>query len=244
MTTVQLALSHRWRVPAHVFAVMTSDEVQIVGTRLGSNDADRPAVVFVHGLMGWHAKPRFAVFAEHLTRVVHGLRVRHAGPRRVGRCVGLRRRRDPRHRRGRRARPSRGPRQGRHHRHVAGRDRGPQARRAPRRRRRGRRHLVARVLGLARGSGSARAAAARRAHRFSLRPSRAPRLGGPAPRAVGRARIPRGGRRARSRRPPSRSSTATTTTCSHPITRAGCTRPPGNPNASCWATGSVMPRTA
>jgi pimeloyl-ACP methyl ester carboxylesterase len=67
MTTVQLALSHRWRVPAHVFAVLTSDDVQIVGTRLGPNDADRPAVVLVHGLMGWHAKPRFAVFAEHLT---------------------------------------------------------------------------------------------------------------------------------------------------------------------------------
>ncbi len=67
MTTVQLALSHRWRVPAHVFAVLTSDDVQIVGTRLGANEADRPAVVFVHGLMGWHGKPKFAVFAEHLT---------------------------------------------------------------------------------------------------------------------------------------------------------------------------------
>ena len=50
-----------------MFAVLTSDHVQIVGTRLGSNEADRPAVVFVHGLMGWHAKPKFAVFAEHLT---------------------------------------------------------------------------------------------------------------------------------------------------------------------------------
>lgn len=67
MTTVQLALSHHWRVPAHVFAVLTEDDVQIVGTRLGHNAAERPAVVLVHGLMGWHAKPRFAVFAEHLT---------------------------------------------------------------------------------------------------------------------------------------------------------------------------------
>lgn len=67
MTTVQLALSHHWRVPAHAFAVLTEDDVQIVGTRLGRNDAERPAIVFVHGLMGWHAKPRFAVFAEHLT---------------------------------------------------------------------------------------------------------------------------------------------------------------------------------
>jgi pimeloyl-ACP methyl ester carboxylesterase len=67
MTTLQLALSHHWRVPAHAFAVLTQDDVQIVGTRLGRNDAERPALVFVHGLMGWHAKPKFAVFAEHLT---------------------------------------------------------------------------------------------------------------------------------------------------------------------------------
>lgn len=67
MTTVQLALSHHWRVPAHAFALTTKDDVRIVGTRLGSNDAERPAVVLVHGLMGWHAKPKFAVFAEHLT---------------------------------------------------------------------------------------------------------------------------------------------------------------------------------
>jgi pimeloyl-ACP methyl ester carboxylesterase len=67
MTTVQLALSHHWRVPAHVFGVLTKDDIQIVGARLGVNDAERPALVFVHGLMGWHAKPRFAIFAEHLT---------------------------------------------------------------------------------------------------------------------------------------------------------------------------------
>ena len=67
MTTVQLALSHHWRVPAHVFGVRTSDDVLIVGTRLGDHDPERPAMVLVHGLMGWHAKPKFAVFAEHLT---------------------------------------------------------------------------------------------------------------------------------------------------------------------------------
>ena len=67
MTNVQHALSHHWRVPAHAFTVTTEDGVRIVGTRLGSVGADMPAVVLVHGLMGWHAKPRFAVFAEHLT---------------------------------------------------------------------------------------------------------------------------------------------------------------------------------
>jgi pimeloyl-ACP methyl ester carboxylesterase len=81
MTTVQLALSHHWRVPAHAFAVITKDDVQIVGTRLGSNDAERPAVVLVHGLMGWHAKPKFAVFAEHLTEwfTVYALDMRGHG---------------------------------------------------------------------------------------------------------------------------------------------------------------------
>ena len=67
MTTVQLALSHHWRVPAHVFGVRTSDDVLVVGTRLGNNDLERPAIVVVHGLMGWHGKPRFAAFAECLT---------------------------------------------------------------------------------------------------------------------------------------------------------------------------------
>lgn len=67
MTNVQHALSHHWRVPSHAFAVTTEDGVRIVGTRLGAVGADLPAVVLVHGLMGWHAKPRFAVFAEHLT---------------------------------------------------------------------------------------------------------------------------------------------------------------------------------
>jgi pimeloyl-ACP methyl ester carboxylesterase len=67
MTNVQLALSHHWRVPSHAFAVLTQDDTRIVGTRLGRGDTERPAIIFVHGLMGWHAKPRFAVFAEHLT---------------------------------------------------------------------------------------------------------------------------------------------------------------------------------
>jgi len=67
MTNVQHALSHHWRVRAHAFSVTTEDGVRIVGTRLGADGAHRPAAVLVHGLMGWHAKPRFAVFAEHMT---------------------------------------------------------------------------------------------------------------------------------------------------------------------------------
>jgi pimeloyl-ACP methyl ester carboxylesterase len=67
MTNFQHALSHHWRVPAHGFSVISEDGVRIAGTRLGAGGADLPAVVLVHGLMGWHAKPRFAVFAEHLS---------------------------------------------------------------------------------------------------------------------------------------------------------------------------------
>jgi len=67
MTTVQHVTSHHWRVPAEPFTVTTDDGVRIEGTRLGEPGADLPAVVLAHGLIGWHRKPRFAVFAEHLT---------------------------------------------------------------------------------------------------------------------------------------------------------------------------------
>lgn len=66
MTTVQHVTSHHWRIPARPFTVHTEDGVRIEGSRLGRPGTDRPAVVFAHGLMGWHRKPRFAVFGEHL----------------------------------------------------------------------------------------------------------------------------------------------------------------------------------
>ncbi len=67
MTNVQHALSHHWKVPAFAFSLVTSDGVRIAGTRLGDADASRPALIAVHGLMGWHAKPRFASFIERLS---------------------------------------------------------------------------------------------------------------------------------------------------------------------------------
>ena len=67
MTTLQQTLSHRWRVPARTFTVHTVDGVRIEGTRLGHPGSDLPALVLGHGLMGWHRKPRFARFAEHMT---------------------------------------------------------------------------------------------------------------------------------------------------------------------------------
>jgi pimeloyl-ACP methyl ester carboxylesterase len=67
MTSVQHLVSHRWRVAHESFAARTDDGVAIEGTRVGDPRPDRPAVVMAHGLMGWHRKPRFAVFAELLS---------------------------------------------------------------------------------------------------------------------------------------------------------------------------------
>jgi len=59
------ALSHRFTRPAEPFTVTARDGVRLAGSRLG--DAD-PAVVFVHGFMGWHRKPRVGAFTELLSR--------------------------------------------------------------------------------------------------------------------------------------------------------------------------------
>ena len=67
MKTVQGITSHHWRVPAYPFTVTTQDGVEIAGTRLGEPGADLPAMILSHGMIGWHRKPKFAVFAEKLT---------------------------------------------------------------------------------------------------------------------------------------------------------------------------------
>jgi len=67
MTSIQGLTSHHWRVPAEPFLVTTDDGVQIRGSRLGDADPSRPALTLAHGMIGWHRKPRFAVFAEQLT---------------------------------------------------------------------------------------------------------------------------------------------------------------------------------
>jgi len=66
MTTVQQVTSHHWHRPASPFEVKTDDGVRLVGTRVGDAEPARPALVFAHGLMGSHRKPRFAAFAERL----------------------------------------------------------------------------------------------------------------------------------------------------------------------------------
>lgn len=67
MTTLQGITSHQWRVPAETFRVTTDDGVHIRGSRLGDADPSRPALLLAHGMIGWHRKPKFAVFAEQLT---------------------------------------------------------------------------------------------------------------------------------------------------------------------------------
>lgn len=67
MTSIQGLTSHHWRVPAYPFEVRTEDGLLIVGTRLGEPGSELPALVLAHGMIGWHRKPKFAVFAEELT---------------------------------------------------------------------------------------------------------------------------------------------------------------------------------
>lgn len=67
MTSFQGITSHHWRVPAEPFTVTTDDGVRIAGTRLGDPEPSRPALLLAHGMIGWHRKPRFAVFGEQLT---------------------------------------------------------------------------------------------------------------------------------------------------------------------------------
>jgi pimeloyl-ACP methyl ester carboxylesterase len=67
MLSIQRFLNYRWQVPHEPFVVETTDGVRIVGTALGADLTSRPALVLAHGLMGWHRRERFAVFAEELT---------------------------------------------------------------------------------------------------------------------------------------------------------------------------------
>jgi pimeloyl-ACP methyl ester carboxylesterase len=55
---------HRFRVAAKPFKVRTEDGVTLAGSRLGSAD---PAVVFCHGFLGQHRKPRVAQFVERMS---------------------------------------------------------------------------------------------------------------------------------------------------------------------------------
>jgi pimeloyl-ACP methyl ester carboxylesterase len=59
------ARSHRFAGRVEPLSITTTDGVRLAGARLG--DAD-PAVVFCHGFMGWHRKPRVGLLVETLAR--------------------------------------------------------------------------------------------------------------------------------------------------------------------------------
>jgi pimeloyl-ACP methyl ester carboxylesterase len=58
-------LSRPYRVPAEPFQTKTEDGVRLVGHKLGEGDV---ALVFCHGFLGWHRKPRLVPFQEQLAR--------------------------------------------------------------------------------------------------------------------------------------------------------------------------------
>ena len=55
-----------YRAPAEPFEVLTADAVRLWGHRVGL--PGRPALVFCHGFLGWHLKPRLVAFQEQLAR--------------------------------------------------------------------------------------------------------------------------------------------------------------------------------
>src|SRR5213596_2830768 len=57
--------SHRFSMPIERLMLTTSDGVPLVGVQLGLAD---PSIVFCHGFMGWHRKPRVGRFIELLSR--------------------------------------------------------------------------------------------------------------------------------------------------------------------------------
>src|SRR5881227_2444598 len=89
MTSIQGLVEHRWRAPARPFKAWTRDGLRISGTRLGSSGREAVALVLMHGLMGWHRKPRFASFAEEMASLgfaVYALDLRGHG-RSAGVCT-------------------------------------------------------------------------------------------------------------------------------------------------------------
>ncbi|MFN2545193.1 MAG: alpha/beta hydrolase family protein [Actinomycetota bacterium] len=56
--------SHRFTHDIEALSITTTDGVRLAGTRVGTAD---PAVVFCHGFMGWHRKPRVGRLVETLS---------------------------------------------------------------------------------------------------------------------------------------------------------------------------------
>ena len=70
--------SRSFTSPTSPFDVRTDDDVRLSGHRLGDGPA---ALVFAHGFLGWHRKPRLVEFQEALARrfTVYGFDLRGHG---------------------------------------------------------------------------------------------------------------------------------------------------------------------
>lgn len=58
-------LSRRFRLPATSFHATAEDRIVLAGSRVG---VDGPSLVFCHGFLGWHRKPRVVAFVEQMAR--------------------------------------------------------------------------------------------------------------------------------------------------------------------------------
>ena len=64
MLTTRL-LSKRYRLPTVTFRAAAEDGVLLVGSRVG---LDGPSLVFCHGFLGWHRKPKMVGFVERMAQ--------------------------------------------------------------------------------------------------------------------------------------------------------------------------------
>lgn len=58
-------LSRKYQLPAAPIRATTEDGIALAGSRVG---AGGPSLVFCHGFLGWHRKPRVVGFAEVMAR--------------------------------------------------------------------------------------------------------------------------------------------------------------------------------
>lgn len=56
-------LSRRYQLPAASIRASTEDGFTLAGSRVG---AEGPSLVFCHGFLGWHRKPKVVAFVEHM----------------------------------------------------------------------------------------------------------------------------------------------------------------------------------
>jgi pimeloyl-ACP methyl ester carboxylesterase len=58
-------LSRRYQLPAVPMEASTDDGVDLMGSRIGGGG---PSLIFCHGFLGWHRKPKVVAFVEQLAQ--------------------------------------------------------------------------------------------------------------------------------------------------------------------------------